>query len=144
MFKNIVVAVDGSAQAEKAMNVACDIAKNNNSSLYLVHSPQVDTAGIAVGSGAVEIQPSEEEIQEAGKQVMAKAVKQANQLGCATVNSLISNKEPAKMILEQAEKLHADLIVTGKRGLGRLTKMVLGSVSQEVSNNASCACLSVK
>ncbi|MGB5215440.1 MAG: universal stress protein [Anderseniella sp.] len=144
MFKIIVVAIDGSEQAEHALATACDIAGKYKSDIHLVHSPELETAAIAVGSGAVAIPPSPEKVAEAGKEVMAQAVEQAKAQGCAPAECVIGDGDPADDILQQAEKSGADLIITGRRGLGGLASLLLGSVSHKVSQNAPCTCMTVK
>ncbi len=144
MFNTIVVAIDGSEQAEHALATACDIANKYKSKIHLVHSPELETAAIVVGSGAVAIPPTEEKIAAAGKQVMAQAVEQAKKQGCSPAECVIANGDPADEILRQVEKSKADLIVTGRRGLGGLASLLLGSVSHKVSQNAPCTCMTVK
>ncbi len=144
MFNTIVVAIDGSEQAEHALATACDIAGKYNSRIHLVHSPELETTAIAVGSGAVAIAPDPKKIAEAGKQVMEQATKQAEAQGCTPAECIIGNGDPADEILQQAEKSNADLIVTGRRGLGGLASLLLGSVSHKVSQNAPCTCMTVK
>jgi len=144
MFKTIVVAIDGSKQAEHALATACDIASKYKSEIHLVHSPELETTAIAVGASAVAIAPSPDKIAAAGKQIMAQAVEQARRQGCTLVECVVGNGDPAEEILNQAEKAKADLIVTGRRGLGGLASMLLGSVSHKVSQNAPCTCMTVK
>ncbi|MGI9512784.1 MAG: universal stress protein [Anderseniella sp.] len=144
MFKTIVVAIDGSEQSAHALATACDIADKYKAAVHLVHSPELETTAIAVGSGAVAITPEPEKIAAAGKHVMEQAVKQAEAQGCKPAECIIGNGEPADEILQQAEKSKADLIVTGRRGLGGLASLLLGSVSHKVSQNAPCTCMTVK
>lgn len=144
MFKTIIVAIDGSEQAEHALATACDIAGKYKSDIHLVHSPELETAAIAVGSGAVAIAPSPEKVAEAGKKVMAQAVEQAKAQGCTPAECVIGDGDPADDILQQAEKSGADLIITGRRGLGGLASLLLGSVSHKVSQNSPCTCMTVK
>ncbi len=51
--------------------------------------------------------------------------------------------KPAEDIVACAEKQGADLIVTGRRGLGAVGAFVQGSTSQRIGHLAKCACLSV-
>jgi nucleotide-binding universal stress UspA family protein len=51
--------------------------------------------------------------------------------------------DPASGILEMARTSRAGFIVMGKRGLGRLTGLLVGSVSQKVSALADCTCIIV-
>lgn len=61
-----------------------------------------------------------------------------------TVDSRMLDAGGAEAVLETARAEGADLIVIGSRGLGRLSGLVLGSVSQKVLHDAECACLVVK
>ena len=49
MFNKIVVGVDGSDPSMSALVAACDLAKKYSANLHLVHSPEVESTGIAVG-----------------------------------------------------------------------------------------------
>lgn len=144
MFETIVVAVDGSAPSENALLTACDIAKKYGSKIYLVHSPELDTVGLAMGSGAFSIDPSATRIKFSGKVVMDKAKDIIQHQGCEPAECVIRNGGPADEVLKQAEKVNADLIVAGRRGLGSLVGMFMGSVSQKIAQEANCACLTVK
>ena len=52
--------------------------------------------------------------------------------------------KPASLILDKARETHADLIVLGARGRGRVGELVLGSVSHRVALHADCTTLIVK
>jgi len=52
--------------------------------------------------------------------------------------------KPASLILDQARDTHAELIVIGARGRGRVGEFVLGSVSHRVALHAECTTLIVK
>ncbi len=144
MFSTILVAVDGSDQSAHALATACNIAPKYSSKLHLVHSPEVETVALAVGADAYSVEPSEEKINAAGKHVMDNAIELATKQGHAPESTKIGNADPAHEILEQAKTIDADLIVTGRRGLGSIKGMLLGTVSGKVSQAANCACLTVK
>ena len=55
----------------------------------------------------------------------------------------IGRGDPAGHVLAVAEKIGADLIVMGRRGVSAARALVPGSVSLRVSNGACCACLTV-
>ena len=52
--------------------------------------------------------------------------------------------DPARVIAEHAGLHKVDLIVMGRRGLGGLEGLLLGSVSHKVAQLAPCACLTVR
>jgi nucleotide-binding universal stress UspA family protein len=56
----------------------------------------------------------------------------ARNSGATDVETLSKTGDPAAQILEVARELGPDLIVVGRRGLGRLAELVLGSVSSKL------------
>ena len=144
MFKNITVAIDGSDHAWRALNVACDLAKHYDSDIHLVHTPELPTTGIAVGSGAVEIAPTDAAVAEAGAVVMAEAATMARDAGVEPTSQSIRNGTPSAEAIKLAEETESDLIVTGRRGVGGLHSLVLGSTSQQIAHDAPRAFLTVK
>ncbi|KAM7261769.1 hypothetical protein ACFE04_020846 [Oxalis oulophora] len=58
--------------------------------------------------------------------------------------SLILTGDPKDMICEAVEELHVDLLVVGSRGLGRIKRAWLGSVSDYLTHHSKCPVLIVK
>ena len=56
-----------------------------------------------------------------------------------TITTAIINGSPKSMILEEAEKFGADLIIVGSHGYGAVKRFLLGSVSQAVALHAHCS-----
>lgn len=144
MFKNVTVAIDGSDHAWRALAVACDIAKHYDGQIHLVHTPELPSTGIAVGSGAVEIPPTDAEIAKAGEIVMAEAATITRDAGAKLANQFVRNGTPSQEVITAATETGSDLIVTGRRGVGSLKGLLLGSTSQKIAHNAPCAVLTVK
>ncbi len=46
--------------------------------------------------------------------------------------------DPARMLVDYAEKVSADYLVVGKRGAGFIERMVVGSVANRVVHDAPC------
>ncbi|MGB3243680.1 MAG: universal stress protein [Sulfitobacter sp.] len=145
MFSTILVAYDGSDHAKSALKVAADLAKIYGAKLHLTHTLQIDTPPIVVGAlvAALEPVPTRAQIEKAGEQIIALARSEAKALGVEIDEVHLSAYEPARAILTTAEKIGADLIVLGRRGLGSIGSFALGSVSLSVSHGAKCACLTV-
>ncbi|MCA1776306.1 MAG: universal stress protein [Loktanella sp.] len=147
MFKTILVGTDGSDHALRALKVACDLAKLCDGEITLVHTPRPDTVAFAAGAMAgyqmITTMPDEEEVQAAARQIIEDAKKAAWSYGCEVRNSVILRGDPGDEIIAQAKKDGADLIVTGRRGLGNFAGLVLGSTSQRITHLADCAVLSV-
>lgn len=143
MFTTILAAIDGSDPSRKALEAACALARSSHAELHLIHSPQIETTAIAAGFAAVAVPVSPDRIAEAGKAVMDTAIARATELGCAPAGTTIGYGDATDDILATAKLYDADLIVMGRRGLGSLASLFLGSVSQKVSHGATCSVLTV-
>jgi nucleotide-binding universal stress UspA family protein len=82
--------------------------------------------------------------EELGERLVEGARWQAESAGVAKVTSLVEDGDPAHRIVEVAGREGADLIVMGRRGLGDLKGLLLGSVTHKVAQAARCACLTVE
>ena len=146
MFKSIVVAIDGSDCAKNALDVACDIAQTNGAKLVVVHAPQAETSAFIVGGpmGYHEVltAPSHIELEETGNKIVAEAAAIAKEKGCDVTTDMHIG-DPVRQVLKTAKDNNADLIVMGRRGLGSVASLFLGSTSQKVQHHANCACLTV-
>ena len=67
----------------------------------------------------------------------------AAECGQEKVTTHLLRGDPADQMIDCAAMVGADLIVTGRRGLGNLAGMLLGSTSQRISHHAQCAVLTV-
>lgn len=147
MFKKIVVGVDGSATSENAVRIACDLAGKYGSDIYLVHTPQPQTVAFAMGAvagyHAVTTMPGPDEVVEAANRIVQNATAVAKECGREIADTYSDQGDPGTQITECAREVGADLIITGRRGLGSIGSLVQGSTSQRVNHLAKCATLSV-
>lgn len=147
MFEKITVGFDGSEASEKALRTACNLATTYGSELHISHTPKPETVAFAMGAVAgyhvATTMPSAEEVAEAAQKVLTQARSIAAQAGVAEPISHVGDGEPGRALVGHADEVGSDLIVTGRRGLGNLTAMVLGSTSQSVGHLAKCAHLTV-
>ncbi|QKV19239.1 universal stress protein [Oricola thermophila] len=144
MFEKIVVATDGSDHANEALRVACDLAGKYDSSLHIVHTPQAVGDTLIVGYTAVPVPPTKEEMEKAGREVIGAAEAFLREAGLSDFTSELVSGDPAHAIVEEAKARKADLIVMGRRGLGSLSGLLVGSTTTKVSQLAPCAVLTVK
>ncbi len=147
MFQKIVVGIDGSKTAENALVMACDIAKRYGAELHLVHTPQpltvVYATGVAAAFPVAMPTPTAQELRDAAKKVVDAGLATAKDCGAEVKATYDDPGEPADQIMACAKACGADLIVTGRRGLGNLGALVLGSTSQMINHASECACLTV-
>lgn len=139
MFKNILLAVDGSEHALKAAGIAGDFARQMGADLRVV------TAFDPVPNylGEPNLQNAIDERLAQARQVLAAALEQIGEIP-AELKTDILEGPAAEAILGVAEVRGNDLIIMGTRGLGRLTGLLLGSHSQKVVSHAACPVLLVR
>ncbi len=148
-FKTILVAVDGSTHATRTAEVAADLAQRYGAKLLILHV----VAPIFEGRVRNELanlarmehmeQTEYEMLQAAGRDIVQSAEVSARQGGVQHFEALVEVGDPASVIVDFARARGADLIVLGRRGLGTLTGLLLGSVSHKVIQVADTPCLTV-
>lgn len=147
MFRQIIVALDGSEKAKKGARVGFDFGRHYVGNVTLVHVPHVETAtfflNLAVEYNEVITTPGFDEIEKAGQQVLDEALNIAADVGFEAVKTHMPHGDAATEILLYANEIEADLIITGRRGLGGVSSLVLGSTTQRINHLAKCACLSI-
>ncbi len=173
MLNTIIVATDGSPYAEKAVDLAADLAAKYGARIVLLHvllrghmpegllrAAQVENLG-AKGGGANNLvnipqqimarvdgklgtQVPVEVLQFIGKRVLAGAEKTCRDKGVQTIELAVEEGNPTEIILDYAKRAKADMIVMGSRGLTGLKGVLLGSVSTQVGHLATCTCVTVK
>ncbi|WP_300273814.1 universal stress protein [Halomonas sp.] len=146
MFTSILVAVDGSEHAKRALAVACRLARQEGSTLHLLHIPETlaHETTLVWGIGAIAIEASRAEREAAGKQVIERATEAAREQGATKIETVIAQGDPARTILSEARRRGVDAIVMGSRGLSDLKGFVVGSVSHKVAHAAECSVITVR
>ena len=146
MINSILVPIDGSDHAFKALDLASEIAVTHDARMLLLHavSDQVPSQEIRDFAKVEHIEGPLDQIPYtvAERQLMAKALSQAHANGVEKVESVVQPGDPAQLIIERSKDF--DIIVMGRRGLGPLGVLLQGSVSQKVSQLADAACATVK
>ena len=139
MFKNILLAVDGSEHAIRAAHFAAELAVCHKASLRLVAA--YDPVPPYLGEPNFQI-ILDAQLREAERNV-ANTMKILGDLSEEASTEILQGP-PAEAILEAAKAHNCDLIVMGSRGLGKFTGLLLGSQSQKVVQHAECPVLIVK
>jgi nucleotide-binding universal stress UspA family protein len=140
MFKKIVVAVDGSENAERALEMAADMALAYGGSLTVVNAyePVPDWLGNAPMQARIAEQISRSE------HLLEHAARRLADRGVAEIELNALEGPPATAIVNAAASRSADLIIVGSRGLTPMRGLLLGSVSERVLGLASCPVLVVR
>jgi nucleotide-binding universal stress UspA family protein len=140
MYRTIMVGVDGSKNAEKAFEVAADMAKRYEAKLLIVtiyNPPSIALLGDMPPYPPV----VPKEVAEKLKPLHDKYVDKAKEMGIKVVQAKIVpvwNFAGAGFVTE-AEKQGCALTVIGSRGMTGASRVVLGSVADYVVKNAHCS-----
>ena len=137
MFKTIVVAIDGSEPSKRAVQAACALAKAFEGEVHLVHALDNKSGDVPMGR-------KDSAGEKSGSAIVEEAVSLAESHGVSPSSTTIGEGESYDEIMTITQLYGADLIVTGRRGLGNISGLFAGSTSQKIAKNAACAFLSVK
>lgn len=140
-YKHILVAIDGSYEAELAFRKAVEVALRNNGQLHLIHV--IDTRAFqnisSFDSAMVE------QVTETAKKTMDEYIVTANHLGLTDVDYSIEYGAPKSLIAREVpEKKDIDLIMIGATGLNAVERLLIGSVTEYVTRTAVCDVLVVR
>ena len=128
MFRNILVAVDGSEAANDALGRAIAIARRDRARLTLI-SVAVPPRWRPAGPYVVPY-PAEEDLVRQAEEVVRRA--EALVPDDVSVTTVVRRGPAAAAILERIVQAEHDLVVMGSRGLGLAGSLLLGSVSRAV------------
>jgi nucleotide-binding universal stress UspA family protein len=137
MFKNILVGADDSATALRAVEAAVKLAAIFDATLHIATAYKVEAvrvADIASGSVAADyVHPADALLDQLTALANANGVQ-------AEIHA--ATGDPADAIIRVAERVSADLIVVGNKGM-RGARRILGSVPNSIAHEAQCSVLIV-
>jgi nucleotide-binding universal stress UspA family protein len=140
-YQKIMVAVDGSKEADWAFKKGIEIAKRNHASLILVHV--IDTRSFAMIEAYDTV--IGERAEKLAKDMLENYKKQAEMAGMSDVEYVIDFGSPKiKIPRDLAKKHHIDLIICGATGMNVMERLFIGSVSEHITRYAPCDVLVVR
>lgn len=138
-LKKILIAVDDSSFAQRAVEVGAEVAAALKAEVALVHV--FDPTATPAGSWGLPADRISAMSELEGKRLLAKFRQGLPGGSSPEVREFLESGKPSDSIVEVAKKWHADLIVMGSHGRGKVTGILMGSVSQDVLRNAPCPIL---
>jgi nucleotide-binding universal stress UspA family protein len=145
MFQKILIPVDGSATSMKAVDTARKLIEQGSAKEVTLLHVILNPSELMLINGLympLNYPQFQDDLYKAAQQILEDA---KEYLGSPNFVSIqLENGPPAEIICKIAEKNNFDLIIIGNRGLNRLQRILLGSVSSRVTNLAHCSVLVVK
>jgi len=140
MGMKILVAHDGSAQADKALQKASELAEKMGAEITIT-TVAPDLCLTEVSDSECKLiteslfSEAESSMKKVAEELTAKGIK---------AEIVIKDGHPAEQILDTAREIGADLIVVGSHGRHGAKKFFLGSVSSKIVEHATCHVLVIK
>jgi nucleotide-binding universal stress UspA family protein len=144
MYQKILVAVDGSETAARALSAAIELARNSGARLEPLYVVDVPLMSYDIPS----YDPSyvRDALTEEGRHVLADAAALMRKAGvkgptCMVETELMSGEDIAHRIQRAAQEFDADLLVMGTHGRRGVRRLILGSVAERTLRIAACPVL---
>ena len=131
-MRHILVGFDGSTNARRALEVALEVARDDTRITVVAAAQAPPPPGMELPAWAEGLEERQRELEDARIQLA--------ELG-RDAEVLAVSGAPADVLVEEAEKRGADLIVVGRRGLSGAERLAMGSVSSKVARTARCSVL---
>lgn len=150
MFRRILVPIDGSPPANRGLDEAIALARNQKARICLLHV--VDELVVATGSDVLMAMPPSyvedftRSLRGAGEKLLARAEAKVrrHRVPVETVLLETLGRRVADLIVKQSRKWRADLIVLGTHGRQGLARVVMGSDAEIVVREARVPVLLVR
>jgi nucleotide-binding universal stress UspA family protein len=157
LMKNILAAVDFSAATDEVVRQAADLAKGLSGKLWIIHVASDEAKNLAYEStmffdvapeyvtppGDIELARDLCADEYRREHSMLLNISAKMREDGVDAQALMLKDKPAERILEKAEDLDIDIIVMGSHGHGRLRRILVGSTSEAVLQDALCSVLIV-
>ncbi len=128
----VLLATDGSPDAELAARSAVELCERTGSELHLVHVGEYLSTVYAY----TEEEPAE--LRRSAQHLLDEQAERIRATGATLAQAHLRLGPPAEQIVNLGEELGAGVVVVGSRGLGTLRRALLGSVSESIVRHAHC------
>jgi nucleotide-binding universal stress UspA family protein len=141
MFRNILVCVDGSAHAQRALSEAIDLASAERSRLTILTAIPRPPCWVCNPVTAAGIEPLAADLAAEAKATLTAAVDRVP--ASIPVTKILTREPIREALVARIGSGEHDLVVMGSRGRGALTASILGSVSHYALNHSQVPVLIV-
>lgn len=144
MFKKILVPVDGSERAEKALIPALALAHSTNGKIIMLRVPEYGSEFVARAGGLTFMRGKEEAVQHRLCNNYLRGVRQTHLDYETPIQIEVIDGDPAAVILDIAISEQIDLIVMTTHGRTGINRWMYGSVTERVLRHAPCPVLALR
>ena len=137
-FKRILVSLDGSKYSEKALQRACKIVNVFDSKLIVLYVVEK-----SLPFNLLDRKEYLDILRKFGNNTLEKSNKLLSKKGISA-KILLREGNIINEIEKIVKKEKCDLVIVGNKGLGSVTRFLLGSVSNKLAQSSSCSLLIVK
>ncbi len=137
MSYQIVVGVDGSENAERALRFALEEAELRDAEVTALFAWQYPLIGVPKAF-------DQDELEKEAKEFLLKEVAGTQPPEAVKVNLVVAQGDASASLLQACQRVNADLLVLGARGREGFTGLLLGSVGQECAVHSPCSVVIVK
>jgi nucleotide-binding universal stress UspA family protein len=141
----VLLATDGSQEAELALRTAVDLAISTDSELHILTVAREYHPAYEIPEYGTQLEQTLRRLERQVQEVLDELVRKVEDAGgTVTEAHLRMEGRPDREIVRLGEDIGAGLIVMGSRGLGGLRRALMGSVSDSVVRHAHCPVLVVR
>jgi len=149
VIKNILVAVDGSENSNRALDFAIDLAEKYGATITVLNVSEPPVMGTVPPEPTTVSGDSmvlfAKDLWRLHEDILSKAVTHTKEVNPnLAVLSKLREGDPASEIVAEAKEFAFDIVVVGHRGAGRIREIFLGNISEKVAHLAPCSVVIVK
>ncbi len=149
VIENVLVAVDGSENSDRALDFALNLAEKYGASITVLNVSETPAIG------AVPLEPTtfsgdsmvlfSKDLRMLHEEILNKSVTRAKEVNTSVLISMkLRDGDPAMEIVAEAKEGRFDIVVVGHRGSSRVREIFLGKISEKVAHLAPCPVVIVK
>ncbi|CDZ77618.1 Putative universal stress protein [Legionella massiliensis] len=149
IYKNIMVAIDGSSITEAVLHETIKLIKGNDKEINLRILSVIDETAINYSGGVFDYQGYFDACKEAGHNLLARAKEIITPHSTAKIETYLLELKPfggrlSELIIKEAQAWPADLLILGTHGRRGFSRLIIGSVAENVLRLATMSVLLVR
>ncbi len=143
----VLLAVDGSGEAERAARLGVMLSDKTDSELHIVYAAPT-TSLYALPESQIYAPQTHDTLvdiaKKSGREVLDDQLNKLKEMGGEVAGTHLGLGRPDSEIVRISEDIGAGIVIVGSRGLGALRRALMGSVSESVVRHAHCPVLVVR